>query len=704
MEDPTSLPLNPESKLQIEQNVDGDGSHLFGNITGHHITIATINNYHYQEQLRSSIDDANKSVEADLPCPYRGLFHFGPRDAEYFFGRENFVEELVRATQTRSFIPLLGASGSGKSSVVLAGLVPKLQQAGHWQFTHFRPGADPFHALALALVPLYTTNLDETEQLRQSRNLAGYFRTGEVLLADVFAQIQQNYPTDRVLLIADQFEELYTLCTDEATRRNFLDKLLAGIVVPTDRIPFAPVLVATMRADFLAEALSYRPFADFLQNASPILRPMNRAELTEVIEKPAQKLGVVFEAGLVERILGDAEEEPQILRLLEFALTELWRRRSGKQLTHIDYGNIGGVKGALVRHSNQEQPKITLPHPISHNLPLSGIIQFVGRTEQLKQIHKQLQQNDQLAIIGMGGIGKTELALQYAIDQLQQGQYPAGIFWLRARDREIATDIVNFAQVHLEMKLPDQLEIDDQVRFCWQHWPPGKALIVLDDVTDYQAITPYLPPVDPRFKLLITTRLDLGRSVQKITIEELDQDSAIALLESLLGGERVRSQLADAQALCKWVGFLPLALELSARFLVRKTDWLIGRLLKALDEKRLAAKALVETENGMTGQLGVAAALELSWHELSEVEQELACVLGMCEISPIPWSLVESYLPEINSEDLEDTRDNSFIARSLLKRVGNGNYRLHPIVQEYFRMKLTERRDRERVPNSSSDR
>jgi hypothetical protein len=359
MEDPTSSPLNPESNLQIEQNVDGDGSQLFGNITGHHITIATINNYHYQEQLRSSIDDGNKSVEADLPCPYRGLFHFGPRDAEYFFGRENFVEELVRATQTRSFIPLLGASGSGKSSVVLAGLVPKLQQAGHWQFTHFRPGADPFHALALALVPLYTTNLDETEQLRQSRNLAGYFRTGEVLLADVFAQIQQNYPTDRVLLIADQFEELYTLCSDEATRRNFLDKLLAGIAAPTDHIPFAPVLVATMRADFLGNALSYRPFADVLQNADLKLGPMNRAELTEVIEKPAQKLGVVFEAGLVERILGDVEKEPGILPLLEFALTELWQRRSGKQLTHAAYEEIGEVQGALARHANQEYGKLS---------------------------------------------------------------------------------------------------------------------------------------------------------------------------------------------------------------------------------------------------------------------------------------------------------------------------------------------------------
>jgi WD40 repeat protein len=359
MEDPTSSPLNPESKLQIEQNVDGDGSQLFGNITGHHITIATINNYHYQEQLRSSIDDANKSVEADLPCPYRGLFHFGPRDAEYFFGRETFVEELVRATQTSSFIPLLGASGSGKSSVVLAGLVPKLQQAGHWQFTHFRPGADPFHALALALVPLYTTNLDETEQLRQSRNLAGYFRTGEVLLADVFAQIQQNYPTNRVLLIADQFEELYTLCTDEATRRNFLDKLLAGIAAPTDRSPFAPVLVATMRADFLGNALSYRPFADVLQNADLKLGPMNRSELKEVIEKPAQKLGVTFEAGLVPRILDAVNEEPGNLPLLEFALRELWQRRSGKQLTHAAYEAIGEVQGALTRHADEAIDKIS---------------------------------------------------------------------------------------------------------------------------------------------------------------------------------------------------------------------------------------------------------------------------------------------------------------------------------------------------------
>jgi tetratricopeptide (TPR) repeat protein len=359
----------------------------------------------------------------------------------------------------------------------------------------------------------------------------------------------------------------------------------------------------------------------------------------------------------------------------------------------IDTDAVIKALGELLDEIALNQSPVGTPQ----NLPRSGVVEFVGRDAKLIELHEQLQNNKRIAITaiaGMGGICKTELALQYAIEQLQQGQYPAGFCWLRARDREIATDIVTFAQVHLGLSLPDQLEIEDQVRFCWQRWPEGENLVVLDDVTDYQAIEPYLPPPDPRFKLLITTRLDLGRSVQKIAIEELDEDGAIALLESLVGVERVRSQLADAQALCKWVGYLPLALELLGRFLARKLDWSIDRLLKALDEKRLAAGALVETENGMTGQLGVAAALELSWQELNESEQELACVLGMFAIAPIPWLLVESCQPEVEPDDLEDIRDNGLMARSLLKRVGEGSYQLHQIVQEYFRIKLGERVDR----------
>lgn len=336
---------------EIQQNIT-EAQYAATSGTGN--ATITITNYYYREEARIAPADSADVADDKLPCPYRGLFHFGPGDAEYFFGRKSFIKTLFQATQTRNFIPLLGASGSGKSSVVFAGLVPKLQQEGHWQFTHFRPGSDPFHALALALVPLYTTNLNETERLAQARQLANYLRDGDISLADVVAQIQQNYPSERVLLIADQFEELYTLCPDETIRRNFLDKLTT---FPFERVGM--VLVLTMRADFLGNALSYRPFADVLQNTDLKLGPMNREELTEVIEKPAQKLGVTLEAGLVKRILDDVESEPGNLPLLEFALTELWQRRQGKELTHLAYTEIGEVQGALARHANEEYDKLS---------------------------------------------------------------------------------------------------------------------------------------------------------------------------------------------------------------------------------------------------------------------------------------------------------------------------------------------------------
>ncbi len=226
------------------------------------------NYFYYSQDIQAASGQAGAATADErLPCPYRGLFHFGPGDAEYFFGRDSFVKTLVQATETRHFIPLLGASGSGKSSVVLAGLVPKLQQMGRWQFTHFRPGADPFHGLSLALVPLYAPNLDETDRIAQARKLADYLRQGEIPLADVFAQIQHNFPNDRVLLIADQFEELYTLTQEEAIRRSFLDTLITAFSrdersQSQGSNDGSPRLVLTMRADFLGNALLYRPFAD----------------------------------------------------------------------------------------------------------------------------------------------------------------------------------------------------------------------------------------------------------------------------------------------------------------------------------------------------------------------------------------------------------------------------------------------------------
>ena len=211
-----------------------------------------------------------------LPCPYRGLFHFGPNDAEFFFGRDDFVKELSQGIHSGNFIVVSGASGSGKSSVVLAGLVPKLQQKKYWQFTHFRPAPHPFHALALALVPLlYTKDRepDATQQISEARTLAGNLQKDSVPLSDVFARIQQIHAQEQVLIIADQFEELYTLCPQESLRRKFLECLLEGLQSSKLQSPFRIVLVATMRATTLGNALSYVPFSNVLSREDSIARP-----------------------------------------------------------------------------------------------------------------------------------------------------------------------------------------------------------------------------------------------------------------------------------------------------------------------------------------------------------------------------------------------------------------------------------------------
>ena len=287
-------------------------------------------------------------------CPFRGLAAFREQDAPFFFGREQFTGRLLTAMHQRPLVVLAGSSGSGKSSVVFAGLVSCLRSAGDWRLADFRPGTQPFQALAAAILPVISPQLTETDRLLEAGRLAEALAGGGLDLGDVLEPVlRRQSQSQHLLLVVDQFEELYTLCSESEVRRRFVDTLLGLAERAGRRREPCLVLLLTMRADFMGQALAYRPFADALQDASLLLGPMDRAELRAAIEKPVEAQGAAFEAGLVQRILNDVGEEPGNLPLLEFALTLLWERHNHGWLTHSGYEEIGGVEGALARHADQ---------------------------------------------------------------------------------------------------------------------------------------------------------------------------------------------------------------------------------------------------------------------------------------------------------------------------------------------------------------
>jgi WD40 repeat protein/DNA-binding SARP family transcriptional activator len=288
-------------------------------------------------------------------CPYLGLAPFGEADAPFFFGRESFTEQLIEAVRERPLVAVIvGSSGSGKSSAVFAGLVPRLRSEGDWLMVDLRPGAQPFHALAAALLVFLEPELSEAERLAEIGPLAERLSEGEVSLSELVERaLERSAGARRALVLLDQFEELYALCPEPELRRRFLETLLAAVEA-REGGPASPLVLAlTLRADFMGQALAHRPFADALQEASLMLGPMTRDELWAAIERPAEKQGAGFEAGLVERVLDDVGEEPGNLPLLEFALTLLWERLDHGWMTHAAYEEIGQVEGALARYAEQ---------------------------------------------------------------------------------------------------------------------------------------------------------------------------------------------------------------------------------------------------------------------------------------------------------------------------------------------------------------
>ncbi|GAA6621244.1 caspase family protein [Scytonema sp. NUACC26] len=274
--------------------------------------------------------------------PYRGLESFDEAHSDLFFGRKQLTQELSQVVCDRQLTVVLGASGTGKSSLVKAGLLPYLRKSttDQWHIIDpIRPGISPITALSLVQKQLSTP------------------KEKKLPLLDVVTTWCNANPQSKLLLAIDQFEELVTMCQNDKERSQFFKELEQALTQPQFHI------VITLRLDFEPQFLT-SAFPSRWRNARFMIPPMTQNELREVIEKPAAEQVLYFEPPqLVEQLINEVVQMPGALPLLSFTLSELYlkylnRRGDNRALTEQDYNDLGGVAGSLTRRATQEYEKL----------------------------------------------------------------------------------------------------------------------------------------------------------------------------------------------------------------------------------------------------------------------------------------------------------------------------------------------------------
>jgi serine/threonine protein kinase len=269
--------------------------------------------------------------------PFMGLSYFQEKDRQYFFGREKFTKELLEAIEKKPIIALAGASGSGKSSVIHAGVIPVLREQGYIIFK-FRPGANPYNSAISTVLSSPAVQSTKHSDFKQ-----------------IIGQILESNPDKKIFLLADQFEEMYTLCKDERQREDLSFALIDCAKEYEDRFK----VLVTIRSDFWTKLLEDSGFGSIMGNSGDqkdlgerfFLSPMNVEELRSVIEKPLAIAKLYIQEGLTDLILTSIAKEPGSLPLLEFCLDELWQKQVNYTLNYAAYKSIGEVKGALATYA-----------------------------------------------------------------------------------------------------------------------------------------------------------------------------------------------------------------------------------------------------------------------------------------------------------------------------------------------------------------
>ena len=410
--------------------------------------------------------------KASEECPYQGLKAFTPETRQFFFGREAEVAKILRKLDESNFVAVVGPSGIGKSSVVRAGLVPRLEERGWEILGPMKPGPKP---------------MAELERLFQGtfpeRKLSSIYELVEAgQLVEVAQQLseqleQQKKTGQRFLLVIDQFEEVFTLtkrvekgdseAEQEAARQAQLDtqrKFIAPLLEVGALADSPLAIVVTMRSDFVDAWLATGQPTAVVQEQAVYVGPLQGEALEEAIVEPAKHQGYGFGAGLLPLILADVEAEPNSLPLLEFALTQLWAQRDGEKqrLTAAAYQEMGKLQGGLDAHAEKIYGSLTEAEQDWARRIFLALVR-IGKDERDTRQRRTLTdlcamgereeaEDIQLVIQALSGIDSRLLAVEREEVDLSHEALMSG--WARLADwRQVDREVR-----HLASKLEDALQ------------------------------------------------------------------------------------------------------------------------------------------------------------------------------------------------------------------------------------------------------